>query len=315
MTDALTLDQFVVFITVVEKGSFAAAARHLNRAQSVITYAIQKLEEQSGLLLFDRSHYRPVLTDAGRALFPRARRIVNDVSDWRIQVKGITHGVEAQLTLVLDSYVPANLLSQVLSEFEAAFPLVELRLVVKTSDTAAEALRNGSADVGIMIQYRPSLEDFERRVCGHVELVAVAAPSHPLANTTTHFPASYLRDHIQLVLDAMEEIGDQDHGVHAINRWRMTHMETKHDLLRAGIGWGSMPRFRVEDDLHKGTLVELTPDRWEGSDQMPNFPLIVAHPKRKAIGPAASWLMDKFVEHGLQLQASNRFRTLTSPIR
>ncbi|MBB5576992.1 LysR family transcriptional regulator [Rhizobium paranaense] len=299
MTDALTLDQFSVFITVVEKGSFAAAARHLNRAQSVVTYAIQKLEEQSGVMLFDRRHYRPLLTDAGRALFPRAKRIVDDVADWRIQVKGIARGVEAQLTLVLDFNVPAGLLSQVLSEFGGAFPLVELRIILKTSDSAVEVLRKGDADIGIMSEYKPNLDDLERRVCGHVELVAVTAPSHPLATIASHFPAVVLRDHTQLVLGEAEQIGDQDYGIHAINRWRMTHMETKHNLLRAGIGWGSMPRVRVANDLESGALVALTPDRWEGSDRMPNFPLIVAHLKRNAIGPAASWLIEKFVERGL----------------
>ena len=70
--DSLTLDQFAVFAAVVDAGSFAAAARRMNRAQSAITYAIQKLEEQSGVVLFDRAAYRAELTEAGRALLPAA---------------------------------------------------------------------------------------------------------------------------------------------------------------------------------------------------------------------------------------------------
>lgn len=76
--NAITLDQFMVFLTIVDEKSFAGAARKLSRTQSAITYAIQKLEEQSDLLLFDRSTYRPTLTDAGRSVLPRIRRVMDD---------------------------------------------------------------------------------------------------------------------------------------------------------------------------------------------------------------------------------------------
>jgi hypothetical protein len=62
MMDALSLDQFAVFAAIAEEGSFAAAARRLNRAQSAITYAIQKLEDQTGVPLFDRSACHRIAT-------------------------------------------------------------------------------------------------------------------------------------------------------------------------------------------------------------------------------------------------------------
>ena len=66
-----TLDQLQILLCVVETGSFAAAARRLNRATSAITYAIDNLEFQLGLPLFDRvGTRRPELTEAGRC-WPR----------------------------------------------------------------------------------------------------------------------------------------------------------------------------------------------------------------------------------------------------
>ena len=100
--DALTLDQLQVFVTVTDEGSFSAAARRLNRAQSAVTYAIQKLEEQSGAPLFDRSAYRPALSEAGRALLPRARRILDEVAAFRTQARGIAGGLEPELAIVVD---------------------------------------------------------------------------------------------------------------------------------------------------------------------------------------------------------------------
>jgi len=122
--DSLTLDQFAVFAAIVDEGSFAAAARRLNRAQSAITYAIQKLEDQSGTELFDRTAYRPTLTDAGKELLPRIRRILADVDDYRLHARQMVMGLEEELRLAVHPYTPAHLLSSVLRDFHGAFPSV-----------------------------------------------------------------------------------------------------------------------------------------------------------------------------------------------
>lgn len=292
--NALTLDQFRVFVTIAKEGSFAEAARRMNRAQSAITYAIQKLEEQSGLTLFDRSTYRPTLTEAGKALLPRARRILDDVSDWRNQAQGISKGLEAELVLAVNAYAPPALLSRVLGAFNATFPFVEIRILTETVNAATEALRSGVADLGLLTEREP--DEFERRVCGQIELVAVASPTHPLGKIEGSFSAELLRDHTQLVISPAPHMDSgRDYGVHAANRWRLNDLQTKHDLILAGIGWGSMPRSRIEGDLAAGRLIELRPDSWEGSDRMPSFPLAIAYRKDKALGPAGQWLVEQFV--------------------
>jgi DNA-binding transcriptional LysR family regulator len=73
-------EQILVFLAVVDQGSFSAAARHLQRAQSAVTYAIQQLESDLGVALFDRSGRRPLLTPAGNALVGNARRVARELS-------------------------------------------------------------------------------------------------------------------------------------------------------------------------------------------------------------------------------------------
>ena len=71
---APTLDQIAVFLAIVETGSFAAAARKLGRATSVISYAVANLESQLGVTLFARAGTRtPQLTEAGRAILSDSR--------------------------------------------------------------------------------------------------------------------------------------------------------------------------------------------------------------------------------------------------
>jgi len=76
-----TLDQLRVFLTVVDVGSFAGAARRLGRATSVISYAMANLEAQLGVSLFDRQSTRkPLLTEAGRTVLSEARTISNGIN-------------------------------------------------------------------------------------------------------------------------------------------------------------------------------------------------------------------------------------------
>jgi DNA-binding transcriptional LysR family regulator len=291
--DSLTLDQFSVFATVVAEGSFAAAARRMNRAQSAITYAIQKLEEQSGVQLFDRSAYRPELTEAGRALLPRARRILDDVDDFRLQAASVKEDVEAELSLVVDAFAPETLVGA-LKEFREAFPLVTLRVTIEFFQATRNALIEGTVDLALMTASTPLPAEIERVQCGDVELVAVAAADHPLAKIKGTFAPELLRDHLQLVLSSRTEVLDRrDYGVHAVRHWRIADMNLRHKLLLAGIGWCSMPRNLVAADLAAGRLVELKPLRWEGSDRMPRFPLVIAHRRDKALGPAARWLVQR----------------------
>jgi len=99
----LTLDQIQVFLAVVDEGSFAKAATRLNRARSAVTYAIQKLEAQIGFPLFDRTAYRPVLSEAGRTLLWRARRISEEAGAFQQSAQSLASGLEAELTIVMDS--------------------------------------------------------------------------------------------------------------------------------------------------------------------------------------------------------------------
>jgi DNA-binding transcriptional LysR family regulator len=297
--DAITLDQFAVFLAIVDEGSFAAAARRMNRAQSAITYAIQKLEEQSDLVLFDRAAYRPALTEAGRALLPRARRIAEDVADFKLQARSIAHGLEAELHIVTDIMAPMPRLVSALAELRVAFPLLRIRIAVEDFDNAARALSEDRSDLGLLAERPFTNHDLTRSLCGETELVAVAAPEHPLAKIPPPLTPERLRDQVHLVLQINltpaqrdQPLERTDYGVRGVDRWYVTDLAAKHDLLLAGLGWGSMPRHRIAADLASGRLVALQLERWDGLDRMPRIPYVVAHRKDKVLGPAGRLLRE-----------------------
>lgn len=297
--DALTLDQFSVFLTVVREGSFVAAARRMNRAQSTITYTIRKLEEQSGLVLFDRSAYRPVLTEAGNALLPRAKQILDDVDAYRRQVREITNGLEAALTMVIDLNAPSDFLPGTLDAFSRTYPSTEIRIRMEPVAAAITALRDGVADVGFLVEETRLPEDLERRVYGRVDLVSVAAPTHPLGQIKGQCSPEMLRGYTQLVFSAgFDKTGGHDDGAHCVGCWRLNNLEIKRELILAGVGWGRLPRPRVADDLKAGRLVELRRERLKRTDRGSGLPLVLAYLKGRPLGPAARWLTQQFVTQG-----------------
>src|ERR1700751_5166988 len=118
-----TLDQLKVFLTVVDVGSFAGAARKLNRATSVVSYAIANLEAQLGVSLFDRESTRkPQLTDSGRTVLAEARAIHGGVDGLRAKVKGLLQGLESEVPLALDVMLPASRSVDALKSFRAECP-------------------------------------------------------------------------------------------------------------------------------------------------------------------------------------------------
>lgn len=291
--DGLSLDQFLVFVTVVDEGGFAAAARRLNRAQSAITYAVQKLEEQSGLQLFDRSGYRPALTEAGSSLLPRARRILDDVADFRHKARGIAEGLEAELCIVVDVLAPMQQLAEALLDLNRTFPTVQVRVLVESLEASHTTMMQEQVHLGLLIEVMP-LTALERNFCCEFDLVAVASPGHPLAKLPNPLRPEHLQEKVQLVLDSKTAIrGERDYGVHSVNRWYLSDLAAKRALLLSGVGWGSMPRHLVADDIASGRLVELRPERWEGGDRMPSLAVVVAYRKGRVLGPAGRWLVQR----------------------
>ena len=286
-----SLSQLQVLLTVVDAGSFAAAARRLNRATSAITYAIDNLEAQLGLPLFDRVATRkPELTQAGRAVVAEARMVTHGVDMLRAKVKGLLEGLEAEISLAVDVMLPTSRLVDALQAFQTTFPTVPLRLHVETLGAVTQLVRDREATVGISGPLHVDVAGLEHIAIGGVRLVPVAAPFHPLARLRTLTPGA-ARNHIQLVLTDRSKLTEgQDFGVFSMKTWRLADLGAKHALLLAGVGWGNMPAPMVQGDLDAGRLIRLALPEWSED----TYPLKILYRTDAPPGPAAQWLIERF---------------------
>ncbi len=288
-----TIDQLRVFLTVVETGSFTAAARRLKRAVSAISYAIATLELQLGLSLFDREGARtPTLTPAGAAVLAKARVVAVGVDDLRASVRSLLGGVEAEVTLVVDVMLPSARLVDAVQAFEATFPTVKLRLHVEALSAVAQLVRSGMATTGVGGGVLATEVDLELIHVGEVEMIPVAAPHHPLALARPALPGE-ARRHRQLILTVRTPFSEgPDVGVFAAEGWRMADLGAKHALLLAGVGWGNMPEPNVRGDLAAGRLVRLElPEARSGV-----YAFQAMYRTDTPPGPAAAWLIQHFAD-------------------
>jgi DNA-binding transcriptional LysR family regulator len=288
---APTLDQIAVFLAIVETGSFAGAARKLGRANSVISYAVANLESQLAVTLFARSGTaRPSLTDAGRAILADSRGIAMALDGLLAKARGLTSGLEAEVSLVVDVMWPAKKLVRALDEFRKHYPTVGLRLRVEALGAVTQQVIEGRARFGVSGPLPLESDALTRGPAGSVKLLAVAAPGHPLAQLGRPLAASLVRDHVQLVLTDRSSLTDgRDFGVVSVKTWRLADLGAKHALLLAGMGWGNMPKPMVNDDLKRGRLVEL---QFEASSELV-YPFHTVYRSDGPPGPAASWLMER----------------------
>ena len=294
-----TLDQLRVFLTVVDVGSFAGAARKLNRATSVISYSISNLETQLGITLFDRESTRkPQLTEPGRTVLAEARTVSHGIDGLRAKVKGLLQGLEPEVHLALDVMLPTARIADALKAFSSEFPTVALRLHMEALGGVTQLLLDRVATIGVSgpLLGNAGVAGIDRIGVGDVALIPVAAPDHPLARAGKNKPGAG-RDHVQLVLtDRSPLTAKTDFAVISPRTWRLADLGSKHLLLKEGIGWGNMPLPMVQQDIDSGRLVHLDlPDAKGGI-----YSLEAIYRTDTPPGPAAAWLIARF-----QSQVSN----------
>jgi DNA-binding transcriptional LysR family regulator len=286
-----SIDQLLVLLATVEAGSFTAAAKRLGRATSAISYAIDTLEDQLGLRLFDRGTTRkPKLTQQGEAIVSEARAVAQSIEALRARAKGLLSDLEPEVSLVVDSLFPGHRLVVLLRDFHAQFPTVPVRLLVQTLGGVETVIRSGAARIGIGGVFHMDLTGFRHIDIAGVQMIPVAAPGHPLALACLAAQPR-ARDFVQIVLSEQPWGESRDYAVVSLNTWRVGDLTAKHRLILGGIGWGGLPEPMVRADIESGKLVRLSLIDWRGGEYF----MKVVHQADSPPGPAGRWLIERLM--------------------
>lgn len=256
--------ELTAFLQVAETGSFSLAAEALHLTQSAISRRVANLEARLDARLFDRVGRSVALTEAGRALLPRARRILADLDDTRTLIRNLTGSVSGALTLATSHHIGLHRLPPVLRAFSRSHPEVRLDLQFLDSETAHELLLQGRLELAVVtlapvpvvpLASEPVWDDPLLFAVGRdhalaqrprVSLAELAAESAVLPGMGTYTGRIVAR-----IFDAA--------GLTLTDAMTTNYLETIRMMASVGLGWTVLPASMVDDRLVRLQPVDVAP--------------------------------------------------------
>ena len=258
----MELRLLVTFEKVATVLSFTQAAAELKYAQSSVTSQIRALESSLGTELFDRLGSRIRLTEAGERLLPYARQIIELSDEARAAVVGAEEPVGALTVGTMESLTSYRLLP-LLELFHHRYPGVRLSLRTTIGDETRQALRQGTYDVGFLMERETEHAGLDVAVLAVEPLALVVAPGHPLARAAevatddlvresllATEPGCAYRDLFEVELNSVAPVAFTEFGT----------IEATKRAAAAGLGVSLLPEVTVAAELADGGLVRLP---WE----------------------------------------------------
>jgi DNA-binding transcriptional LysR family regulator len=254
------------FINVAEAGSFSLAAERLFLTQPAVSKRIAGLESELDTRLFDRIGRTVTLTESGRALLPRAQRILIELEDSARAIANLSGKIHGTLRFATSHHIGLHRLPPALQQFTQQNPQVRLDIRFMDSEAACQAVEQGELELGIVtLPPRPSASLTTRTVWPD-PLGIVVSPDHRLAarrsvaltDLAQHpailpAPSTYTR---QIAEHTFGELGLTLDVALSTN-----YLETIKMLVSVGIGWSLLPLTMLDAQIMKLPVGELALQR------------------------------------------------------
>lgn len=271
MDSTVEVRQLRAFIALVEQGSVTAAAQALHLAQSTMSEALSSLERAMGTPLFlrRRGSHELVLTDAGTALLPHARSVLEEISAAHVAVAVATTDARARVAIASNESLSTYVLGPQLDVARRQWPNTRFEVTVMMCAEVRSSIESGEYDLGMILQ---SVDDAapmnvaERTIISDdVPLVIFAQPTHPLARPAQAFiRRDAMGDYPLYISDAAGEFhlfvrrylehdglpGPHIHSAGSVE-------SVKHSVLRNSRAIGLLPAYALVDELRDRRAVAL----------------------------------------------------------
>jgi DNA-binding transcriptional LysR family regulator len=255
----MTLDQIETFLAVADNGSFKAASEVLHRSQPALSVAVKKLEEELGILLFDRDQYRPTLTPNGKAFYQRSKSFYQEGAALKAYAQQMAMGEEPEISLAIDSLFPLPVVLDVLRSFSEMHPNTRLNIDFEVLGGAVEKLNEGRVNLAISPNISLDSDHLKVETLREVAMVPVLSKSSALLKKKK-FSIEDLKSFPQIIVrDSSRQPSARKVGVlEGARQWSVKDLDTKVEIIKAGLGWGRLPSHIIGDDLTRGDLVEIS---------------------------------------------------------
>ncbi len=169
-----------VFHTVARLLSFTKAAESLHMTQPAVTFQVRQLEEYFNTRLFDRTHNRISLTEAGEVVYGFADRIFELYAEMENAVREMTGEISGSLTIGASTTIAEYMLPALLGDFRNQYPDVTIHLKVSNTEGIVSMVENNTIDLGV-VEAPVGNKNLVVDKCRDDQLVAIVPPRHELA--------------------------------------------------------------------------------------------------------------------------------------
>jgi DNA-binding transcriptional LysR family regulator len=281
-----TLEQWRVFQTVVEEGSFAKAAEKLHKSQSSLSYSLLKLQDVLGATLLEQQGRRAVLTEEGAQVFNLAKQLIRNAKNLERFAQQHHSHYERTLRLAIDQLFPPQLLMQVLKQF--ALDNTSTRIIL------FEGILSGPSD--LLVQGEADLAIISRIPEGYVGDKLLDSHSIPYAHIDSPLHQKEIdyedlgEERYIIVQDSGSKHKRNEGWLGSEFHWKVSSMEMKIQCVAQGIGFSWLPKHLVD-----GRNLPIKPLKLKQED-IRTYPLYIVHPNPQQMGPAAQRLIALFKE-------------------
>jgi DNA-binding transcriptional LysR family regulator len=283
------IDSLAVFAEVAERGSFAAAARHLNRSPAGITRAVAELEARLGVRLLNRTTRAVSVTEAGQRFLSGARRVLADLTEIEQAAAGLGLAPRGELRVTAPIVFGRRHVLPLVMDFLDRFPEVSVRLALL--DRPVDLVEEG-LDVAIRIGALPDTTAIAARV-GALRRVVVASPGYLKRRGRPKTPRD-LSGHDIVAFGGMDstERWRFAGGVEAAIKPRLivNTAEAAIDAAGAGRGITRVLSYQAADALADKLLVRLLHEHEDG-----DIPVHVLYPDGRHPPPKLRAFLDALV--------------------
>ncbi len=292
----MEIRQLQTFIAIAELGGFTKAAEYLGYAQSTITAHIKILENELGLVLFDRLGKKIVLTDSGRKLVPKVKQMLEIYGE----IKNISEDqncISGDLFIGAGESLSIYRLSEILKEYKRSFPKVNIILKNSICSDLRYRLHSGEIDVVFTIEPPVTDRDLLVRNLKHEQMMFISQPEVKLdflhsniKNNESKEPIIFSEKGCSFRMFFQNYL--EEKKIKYINPLEISSIEATKKCVMNGLGISFLPFYAVKSEMEEGSLKGL-----ELKKPFNNFQTQLVYHKNKKVSQAMSKLIEITLKH------------------
>jgi DNA-binding transcriptional LysR family regulator len=264
----MELKTLKAFCTVVEHGSFSAAADILCITQPAVSLQIRSLEEELGVVLFNRAYQKIILTESGNVVYEYAKRILTLVDELSYALDEINSLAKGKLRIGASTIVGEYVLPSLLADFKKTYPNIDISLHIGDTVEVIDDVLKGEVEIGVVganivacdIRERLRFEKFIEE-----ELTLIVPAKHKWVEEKS-IELSRLKEEpfilrsegsgARMTLEKrLEEVGLKDEDLNVV--MELGNTEAIKKSVASGIGISIVPKKTIENELRLGLLKEI----------------------------------------------------------